>query len=50
MFANFERNIKYIIDNESKGTPTLTENTTENKKILKNKILVHEVSRTWVKG
>ena len=35
---------------QSKGTPTLTENTTETKKILKNKILVHEVLRTWLKG
>ena len=35
---------------QSKGTPTLMENTKETKKILKIKILVHEVLPTWLKG
>ena len=49
-FANLERNIKYIIDNAKYRHSTLTENTTETKKILKIKILIHEVLRTWSKG
>ena len=45
-FANFERNIKYITDNAQERHSTLTENTTETKKILQIKILIHEVLRT----
>ena len=49
-FAHFERNIKYFIDNAKERHSTLTKNTTETKKILKFKILIHEVLRTWSKG
>ena len=49
-FANFERNIKCIIDNARYRHSTLTENTAEIKKIIKLKILIHEVLRTLSKG
>ena len=49
-FANFERNIKCIIDNAIYRHSTLTENTTEIKKIIKLKILIHDVLRTSSKG
>ena len=50
MLANFERKIKCIIDNAKKRHSILTENTTETKKILRIKILIHEVLRMWSKG
>ena len=45
-FANFERNIKYIIDNAKQRHCTSMKNTTKTKKILKIKILIHEVLHT----
>ena len=49
-FANFERNIKYIVDNSKQKHSTSMENTIETKKILNIKILIHEVLRTLSKG